>query len=169
MSGTPKRRRPDNPRVPSYWLLKSEPDVYSIDDMAREKRTLWTGVRNHRARNIMRDEMKPGDLAFFYHSNADPSAVVGIVRVAGPSQADPTQFDRKLKEMGYDPKSKKEAPTWWAADVEFVEKLARPVSLADIKADAKLREMALVKIAQLSVQPVAAAEWKRVLAKAGRA
>lgn len=154
--------------MPSYWLLKSEPDVYSIDDMAKEKRTLWTGVRNHRARNIMRDEMKVGDLGFFYASNADPSAVVGIVRVAGPSKPDPTQFDKKLKDMGFDPKSKKESPTWWSADVEFVEKLAKPVSLADIKADAKLKEMALVKISQLSVQPVTAAEWKRVLAKAGK-
>lgn len=155
--------------MPSYWLLKSEPDVYSIDDMAKEKRTLWTGVRNHRARNIMRDEMKPGDLGLFYASNADPSAVVGIVRVAGPPKPDPTQFDRKLKDMGYDPRSKPDAPTWWAADVEFVEKLAKPVSLAEVKADPKLREMALVRIPQLSVQPVTGAEWKRVLAKAGKA
>ncbi|HUR68953.1 MAG TPA: EVE domain-containing protein [Candidatus Thermoplasmatota archaeon] len=150
----------------SYWLAKSEPDVYSVDQLAKEKRTLWTGVRNHRARNIMRDEMKPGDLVFFYHSNADPSAVVGIMRVAGPPKPDPTQFDTKRKDMGYDPKSTRENPTWWAAQLEFVEKLPRPVSLAQIKAEKRLSAMALVKISQLSVQPVTAAEWKVVLALA---
>ena len=150
--------------MPSYWLAKSEPDAYSIDRFAQEKRTLWTGVRNHRARNIMRDEMKVGDLVLFYHSNADPSAVVGIARVAGPSRPDPTQFDKKLADMGYDPRSRKEAPTWWAADLEFVEKLAAPVPLGAIKASPKLKEMALVRIPQLSVQPVTPAEWKAVLA-----
>lgn len=154
--------------MPNHWLAKSEPDVYSIDQFAKEKRTLWTGVRNHRARNIMRDEMKVGDLVFFYHSNADPSAVVGIARVAGPPQPDPTQFDKKLVDMGYDPKSKKESPTWWAADLAYVEKLPRPVALAEIKAEPKLKEMALVKISQLSVQPVTPAEWKVVLALAKR-
>ncbi|MEA3199734.1 MAG: hypothetical protein QOE90_1162 [Thermoplasmata archaeon] len=153
--------------MPAYWLLKSEPDVYSIDDLARDKTTFWNGVRNHRARNILRDEMKEGDLAFFYHSNASPSAIVGVARIVGAAKADPTQFDKKLgEEMGYDPKSKKDAPTWWGRDVAFVEKLAKPVPLADVKASPKLQEMALVRIAQLSVQPVTAAEWKAVLALA---
>lgn len=153
----------------AFWLMKSEPDVYSIDDLARDKRTLWNGVRNHRAKSIMQKEMKVGELAFFYHSNAEPSAIVGIARIASAAQPDPTQFDKKAGEdMGYDPKSKKEAPTWWAVEVEFVEKLAKPVSLADVKANAKLKSMALVTTARLSVQPVRAAEWKVVLAMAGR-
>lgn len=156
------------PRMPaSYWLVKSEPDVYSIDDLARDGRTFWNGVRNHRARNILRDEMKVGDLVFFYHSNADPSAVVGIGRVASAAKPDPTQFDKK-DEDAFDPKSKKEAPTWWGVDVEFVEKLARPVSLQEVKASAKLKEMGLVKLARLSVQPVKPAEWKAVLAMAAK-
>ena len=154
--------------MPSYWLAKSEPDVYSIDRLEKDKRTFWNGVRNHRARNIMRDEMKPGDLVFFYPSNADPSAIVGIARVVGAGKPDPTQFDKKLKEMGYDPKSKPDAPTWWGVELEFVEKLAKPVTLAQVKASAKLKEMALVKISQLSVQPVKPAEWKAVMALAGK-
>lgn len=150
-----------------HWLLKSEPDVYSIDDLARDGTTFWNGVRNHRARNILRDEMKDGDLGFFYASNANPSAVVGICRIVGDARPDPTQFDKKLgEEMGYDPKSKRESPTWWGRDVAFVEKLDKPVSLAAIKAEKKLANMALVKISQLSVQPVTAAEWKAVLALA---
>lgn len=155
--------------MPAYWLAKSEPDVYSIDDLARDKGTFWNGVRNHRARNIMRDEMKKGDLVFFYHSNAKPSAIVGIARVASEAKVDPTQFDKRGgAEMGYDPKSKKDAPTWWGVELEFVEKLATPVTLADIKAEAKLKEMALVRISQLSVQPVTPAEWKLVLKLAGK-
>lgn len=152
---------------PSYWLAKSEPDVYSIDDLARDKRTFWNGVRNHRARNIMRDEMKVGDLVFFYHSNADPSAVVGIARVASEAKPDPTQFDKK-DEDAFDAKSKRESPTWWGVELEFVEKLARPVSLQEVKASPKLKEMGLVKLARLSVQPVKASEWKTVLALAAK-
>lgn len=152
----------------AFWLAKSEPDVYSIDDLQKDKRTFWDGVRNHRARNILRDEMKKGDLVLFYHSNADPSAVVGVARVASEAKPDPTQFDRKLEEMGYDPKSKPDAPTWWGVELEFVEKLAKPVTLAQVKADPKLKEMALVRISQLSVQPVTAAEWKTVMTMAGR-
>jgi len=153
--------------VPSHWLMKSEPDVYSVDDLARDGTTFWNGVRNFRARNILRDEMKEGDLAFFYHSNATPSAIVGVARIAGEAKPDPTQFDKKLgEEMGYDPKSKRESPTWWGRDVAFVEKLAKPVTLAQVKAQKKLANMALVKIAQLSVQPVTPAEWNVVLALA---
>lgn len=154
--------------MPSYWLAKSEPDVYSIDRLEEDKRTFWNGVRNHRARNIMRDEMKKGDLVFFYHSNADPSAIMGIARVASEAKPDPTQFDKKLRDMGYDPKSKPDVPTWWGVELEFVEKLAKPVTLAQVKASPKLKEMALVKISQLSVQPVRPAEWKAVLALAGK-
>ena len=94
--------------MPRYWLMKSEPDVYSIDDLARDKTTFWNGVRNYAARGHLR-AMEKGDLAFFYHSNAEPSAIVGIVKVAKEASPDPTQFDEKAGEdMGYDPKSTKE-------------------------------------------------------------
>lgn len=155
--------------MPGHWLLKSEPDVYSIDQLAEDGTTFWNGVRNHKARNILRDEMNVGDLCFYYHSNANPSAIVGIAKVASEAKPDPTQFDRNTGEdMGYDPKSKKESPTWWGVDVAFVEKLDSPVSLHDVKANPKLAEMGLVRLARLSVQPVTAAEWKEVLRMAGR-
>ena len=146
--------------------MKSEPDVYGIDDLARDKTTFWDGVRNHEARNIMRDRMKVGDLAFFYHSNATPSAVVGIMRIAKKARPDETAFDKK--DDHYDPKSKRDEPTWWAVDVEFVEKLPHPVSLHDIKATPALAEMALLKRSRLSVTPVTAAEWKRILKMSGK-
>jgi predicted RNA-binding protein with PUA-like domain len=115
----------------------------------------------------MRDEMKPGDLAFFYHSNADPSAVVGVMEIASEGKPDPTQFDKKrTEEMGYDPKSTREKPLWFGVDVAFREKLAQPVTLARIKAEPKLRAMKLVKVSRLSVSPVTDAEWKAVLALA---
>lgn len=153
--------------MPKHWLMKSEPDVYSIDDLARDGRTFWDGVRNFEARNLMRDQMRPGDLAFFYHSNADPSAVVGIVRIAGPARPDETAFDPG--DDHYDPKSSRASSQWFAVDVEFVEKLQRPVTLHEIKATPKLAEMALLKRSRLSVAPVTGAQWKRVLAMAQRA
>ena len=147
--------------MPRYWLMKSEPDVYSIDDLARDGGTFWDGVRNFEARNLMRDAMKPGDLAFFYHSNADPSGVAGIMRVAKPARPDETAFDPK--DDHHDPRSSRADPTWWAVDVAFVEKLPRVVSLHEIKAAPKLAGMALLKRSRLSVTPVTAAEWKHVL------
>ena len=152
--------------MPKYWLAKSEPDVYSIDDMARDGRTFWNGVRSYAARNFLR-EMKVGDLVLFYHSNADPSAAVGVVKVVKEATPDPTQFDAKGGEdMGYDPKSKKDDPTWFGVDVEFVEKLARPVTLQELKAEPRLKEMKLLKVSRLSVSPVTSSEWKVVTALA---
>src|SRR5687768_17408714 len=105
----------------NYWLMKSEPEVFSIDDLARAKgrTTAWDGVRNYQARNFLRS-MKAGDLAFYYHSNAEPSAVAGIVEIAREAYPDPTQFDPK--DGHYDPDSHKDAPRWWQVDVRFVEK-----------------------------------------------
>lgn len=152
--------------MPGYWLAKSEPDVFSIDDMAREERTFWNGVRNYAARGHLR-AMRKGDLVLFYHSNADPSAVVGVVRVLKEATPDPTQFDASLGEdMGYDPKSTRDDPRWFGVDVEFVEKLPRPVTLQDVKADPRLKDMKLLKVARLSVSPVTAAEWRVVLSLA---
>ncbi len=151
----------------NYWLMKSEPDVYSIDDLRRDRRTQWDGVRNFKARNYMRDEMKVGDGVLFYHSNADPRAVVGIARVAAPAHADPTQFDPRSDY--HDPAAQPEAPRWFGVDVEFREKLARPVTLEQMRGRADLAGMALLKRGQrLSVQRVTAKEW-RVVCKLGQA
>ena len=103
-----------------HWLIKSEPDVFSIDHLAKVKREPWTGVRNYQARNSMRDDMKPGDLALFYHSNAVPPGVAGIARVVGAPYPDPTQFDPESEY--FDPKATVAAPRWMLVDFEFVAK-----------------------------------------------
>lgn len=153
--------------MPSYWLSKSEPDQYSIDDLRRDKRTFWSGVRNYAARNHLKS-MKKGDLVLFYHSNADPSAVVGVMKVVREATPDETQFV-KGDEMHYDPKSTRESPRWFGVDVELVEKLTSPVPLAAIKKEPALKDMKLVKVPRLSVSPVTEKEWKTLLALADRA
>lgn len=146
--------------------MKSEPDVFSIDDLAAAGRAPWDGVRNYQARNFLRDQMQPGDLVLFYHSNAEPPGVVGVARVAGPARPDPTAFDPKHD--GHDPKSDPSAPRWFLVDVDFVEKLPRAVSLAELREDPALAKMLVVQKGQrLSVQPVTAAEFERVLALGG--
>lgn len=125
-------------------------------------------MRSYAARNHLR-AMRKGDLVLFYHSNAEPSAVAGIVKVVKEATPDPTQFDKEAGEdMGYDPASRQDDPRWFGVDVEFVERLPRPVTLQDIKAEPRLQEMKLLKVARLSVSPVTAAEWKVVLALAKR-
>ncbi len=147
----------------NYWLMKSEADVYSIDDLERDGRTMWDGVRNYQARNNMR-KMREGDLVLYYHSRQTPSAVTGIAKVVRESYPDPTQFDRGNKY--FDEKSDPDDPRWWLVDVEFVEKLDRQVGLPDIKANPDLSEMVLVRNSRLSVQPVEKAEYDAVLAMA---
>ena len=148
----------------NYWLMKSEPDVFSIDDLAREKSTHWDGVRNFKARNNMM-EMKVGDGVFFYHSNADPKAIVGIARVCKESYPDFTQFDKKSKY--YFPRATKEKPYWFMVDIEFVRKM-EPQSLSELREVADLESMALLKKGQrLSVQTVTPEEWNVVCKLAG--
>jgi len=147
-----------------YWLMKSEPDAYSIDDLARDGSTSWEGVRNYKARNNMR-EMKVGDDVLFYHSNAKPPAVVGIARVCKEAYPDPFQFDRKSRY--FDAKSDPDAPRWDLVDVELVARLDRPVTLPDIKADDKLADMELVRYGRLSVQSVRKAEFDHIKKKGG--
>ena len=147
-----------------YWLVKSEPHVYSIDDLRRDKRTAWTGVRNYQARNHMR-AMKKGDLVLFYHSSSDPTGVAGVAMVVKEAYPDPTQFDAKSEY--HDPKSKKDDPRWWLVDVGFAERFAETVLLAAIKADKRLAEMVLVNNSRLSVQPVREKEYERVVEMAG--
>ncbi|MBL8921115.1 MAG: EVE domain-containing protein [Myxococcaceae bacterium] len=145
--------------------MKSEPDVFSIDDLKRAKTTGWEGVRNYQARNFMRDEMKPGDLVLFYHSNAEPSGVAGVAKVAGPPIPDPTQFDKKSEY--YDASSKPVAPTWLMVTVSFVEAFDAVVPLATLKAEKALAGMALLQKGQrLSVQPVSRAHFAKVLSLA---
>ena len=152
-----------------YWLVKSEPEVFSFDDLqsAPKKTTGWDNVRNSTARNFLRDGMKRGDLVFYYHSNAEPSAIVGIAEVVREGYPDPGAFDPSNEY--HDPKSSPDAPTWFMVDIRAVEKLPRPVTLPEIKADPALAQMALVQQGRLSVTPVTAKEWEHVLAMAKRA
>lgn len=142
-----------------YWLMKSEPDVYSIKDLQRDKTTWWEGVRNYQARNFMRDEMQMGDLAFFYHSNAEPSGIVGLMRVVSEkAQPDLSALDKKSPY--YDSKANLEKPIWCCVQLEFVEEFKRPLSLAELKTQKALKNMLVVQKGQrLSVQPVSAEEF----------
>ena len=142
-----------------YWLMKSEPDVYSIDDLARDGSTFWDGVRNYKARNNMR-AMKVGDEVLYYHSNAKPPGVVGIARVCREAYPDPSQFDRKSHY--YDEKSKQDDPRWSLVDVEFVSRLPHQVSLDDVKSEKALADMELIRYGRLSVQSVTKAQFDRV-------
>ncbi|NVB41433.1 EVE domain-containing protein [Pseudenhygromyxa sp. WMMC2535] len=156
-------------RARRYWLMKSEPEVFSIDDLERVSSEGWDGVRNYQARNFMRDEMAVGDLVLFYHSNAKPPGVAGVARVAAEAYPDPTAFDTESKY--YDAKSDPEDPRWWQVDVEFVEKFSELVSLDALREAAEagaLEGMAVVQRGQrLSVQPVDRAHFARVLRMAG--
>jgi predicted RNA-binding protein with PUA-like domain len=115
----------------NYWLIKSEPTCYSIDDFQKDGKTLWTGIRNYQARNFMRDQMQIGDLALFYHSSANPMAVVGIAKVVSKPMPDTTAFD--TKDDHFDPKATKENPIWYAVEFQYVKKLKNPVTLDQIK------------------------------------
>jgi predicted RNA-binding protein with PUA-like domain len=145
-----------------YWLMKSEPDVFSIDDLARDGTTPWEGVRNYQARNHMRS-MSVGDLILFYHSSTTPPGVAGIGRVSREAYPDKTQFDPESEY--FDPKSTKDDPRWSNVDVEMVEMLARLVTLEEIKTDAKLESMLVRRRGmRLSVQPVEKAHFEHVIA-----
>lgn len=148
-----KRRDRLSRSSPSFWLFKSEPSSYSIDQLQEDGVTLWDGVRNYQARNFLKEEVQEGDLILFYHSNSKPSAVVGLARVAGPSKPDPTAFDPSS--IYFDPKSRIEKPSWWVVPVAYMAHATRPLSLAEIKATPALSGMKLAqKGDRLSVQPV---------------
>ncbi|WII71426.1 EVE domain-containing protein [Bdellovibrio sp. 22V] len=136
-----------------YWLMKSEPDVFSIDQLHKDKTTWWEGVRNYQARNFMMKDMQVGDEVLFYHSNAEPPGVAGLARVSKAAAADKTQFDKKSEY--YDEKATKEKPIWFCVEVEFVKKFKNLVSLADLRENDKLADMVVLqKGSRLSVQPV---------------
>lgn len=144
-----------------YWLIKSEPEVYSIDDLEKDKQIFWDGVRNYQARNFMRDEMKKGDMVIFYHSNTEPPGAVGICEVVKEGYPDFTAFDPDDKH--YDPKSNEDNPTWIMVDVKFVKKFKKPVSISEIKENPKLKNMKLVQRGnRLSVMPVTKSEFDEI-------
>jgi predicted RNA-binding protein with PUA-like domain len=153
-------------RPRQYWLVKSEPDSYSIDDLEREQTTSWEGVRNYQARNTLRDAMKAGDRVLFYASNTDPAGVVGIAEVA--REGYPDSFAFQEGHTYYDPKSDPAKPTWFMVDLRFVEKFDAIVPLATLKATPGLESMVVLqKGSRLSVQPVTKAEFE-IVARLGR-
>lgn len=148
-----------------FWLMKSEPSVYSIDDLREDGTTCWDSIRNYQARNNMRS-MSKGDEVLFYHSQSSPPGVAGIARVVREAYPDHTQFDPKHKY--FDPKSEEADPRWWMVDVEFVRAFDEVLPLAEIKEEPALADMVLVRNSRLSVQPVEREEFRRVMAMAGQ-
>ena len=152
----------------AYWLMKSEPDAYSIDHLRSQKRRTdhWDGIRNYQARNFMRDQMKTGDLAFFYHSNCSEPAVVGIMKIVSAAYPDHTAFDPNEKH--FDAKSDPDNPRWLMVDVKFKKKLKMPITLQAIKAEKKLADMRLVQRGnRLSILPGTPSEWRHILKMVG--
>ena len=149
----------------AFWLMKSEPSCYSIDDLKKDKTTPWNGVRNYQARNLMRDEMKVGDRVFFYHSNAGKdTGIAGEAEVSKKAHPDHSQFDKK--DEHYDPDAKQDDPRWWCVDVKFVQKYGRVITLPELKAMKSLAKMkVLQKGNRLSVTPVTAGEYKAISKK----
>ena len=152
--------------MPQHWLLKSEPTSFSIEDLAQSpgQMTCWEGVRNYQARNFLK-AMKVGDRGFFYHSNADPPAIVGTVQVVKAAYPDPYAFDRKS--LYYDPKSTSDSPRWFLVDIKLLKIFSNPLPLEYLRTIKGLERMELLrKGSRLSVQPVRPEEWKCVCALA---
>lgn len=149
-----------------YWLMKSEPDVYSIDQLKKEKKTLWDGVRNYQARNFMRDQMKPGDRVLFYHSNATPPGIAGVAEISKEAVADPSQFDSKCE--SFDPKASPEKPRWFCVTVSYKQKFKKFVSLDELRTKTGLEELLVIKKGQrLSIQPVQKKEFDLICKMGG--
>ncbi len=153
-----------------YWLLKSEPGSFSIDDLAAcpDQTTQWDGVRNYQARNYLRDQMRPGDLGFFYHSNCRQPGIVGIVEIRSAGYPDPTAFDPESPY--FDPKSRIDRPRWFMVDVRLVEKFSRLVTLKQLQQHREVLEgLTLLRRGhRLSVMPVAPDHWRFILSLAGK-
>jgi len=147
-----------------YWLFKSEPSEFSLDDLKKSKNqtTFWDGVRNYQARNFLRDQIKKGDGVLFYQSSTEPLAVVGYCEVIKDGYADHTQFDPKNDH--FDSKAKKDSPTWFMVEIKFVKEFKNPLTLEVIKSNPKLQSMKLIQRGQrLSIQPVTKDEWEKIL------
>ena len=147
----------------NYWLIKSEPEAYSIDDLEADRTEHWDGIRNYQARNFMRDDMKVGDQVFFYHSNCKPPGIVGICEVASKPYPDHTAFD--ANEKYFDPKSDPDNPRWIMVDMKFIRKTRRLISLEEIKQHAdQLEDFPLIRKGnRLSIMPVSEAHWEYLL------
>jgi predicted RNA-binding protein with PUA-like domain len=146
----------------AYWLMKSEPDAYSIEDLERDRVEPWDGIRNYQARNMIRDVMRVGDEAIFYHSSCKIPAAVGAMKIVSDAYPDPTQFDAGSKY--FDAKSDPENPRWLLRDVEFIRKFSRPITLKELKAHPDLEDFQLNKRGnRLSIFPVTQAEWELIL------
>lgn len=143
-----------------YWLLKTEGDVYPIELLEKDKKSPWTGVRNYRARNYMRDEMRIGDLCLFYHASCKVPGVYGLARVVSQPYPDPIQFDKKSEY--FDARSSEENPTWILVDIEFVTKFAYHIDADGMKKEKELQDMLLWKIPRLSIQPVSEKHFKYI-------
>jgi predicted RNA-binding protein with PUA-like domain len=154
--------------MPRYWLLKSEPEVFSIQHLGKapKKTTYWDGIRNYQARNFLRDEIKRGDGILFYHSNANPTGVAGTAVVVKEATPDPSQFDPASEK--YDAGSKADEPRWYGIEIKLEEVFPRVVTLEEIKATPALAKMVLVQRSRLSVQPVTEGEWKTILRMAAK-
>ncbi|MGH7174840.1 MAG: EVE domain-containing protein [Minisyncoccia bacterium] len=144
----------------NYWLMKTEPDEFSIDDLKEVEEEPWSGVRSYQARKYMREEMRLGDMVLFYHSSCPVPGVYGLAKVSHLAEVDKSQFDKKGKY--YEPKATREKPIWYGARVRFVKKFAQPVTLEEMKADKKLKEMFLFKNGRLSVGPVSKADYQHI-------
>lgn len=148
----------------NYWLMKSEPSAFSIDDLQGmpEQTEHWDGVRNYQARNMMRDQMKVGDQVFFYHSNCETPGIVGLMEVVRTGYPDHTAFDPESKY--FDPKSTPEKPRWYMVDIKYIRHTRRVLSLAELKQHEALENMPLVRKGnRLSIMPVSPAEWDYIL------
>lgn len=144
-----------------YWLMKSEPDEYSIDDLARDKRAPWFGVRNYQARNFMRDQMRVGDEVLFYHSSCPEPGVAGLARVASAAYPDATQFD--TKSPYYDPKASTDNPRWVLVDVTFVQQFKHVVTLSQLRHAASLKQLIILRPGnRLSITPVTKREFDAI-------
>lgn len=148
-----------------YWLMKSEPYAFSIDDLEEVGTEPWDGIRNYEARNFMRDEMNVGDGVLFYHSNVRPPCIVGTMKVASEPYPDHTQFDPDSKY--FDEKSSEEEPRWQLVDVEFVQKFDEPVTRDSVKEEPALQDMVLLNRMRLSITPVTKEEWLKIHEMAG--
>ena len=145
----------------NYWLMKSEPSVFSLDDLQNKPNQTycWDGVRNYQARNMMRDEMKIGDLAFFYHSNCKEAGIVGVMKIAKSAYVDDSAFDEKSPY--FDSKSTLEKPRWWRVDVQFVRKFEHTITLHELKKRTELADFQLIQRGnRLSILPVTETQWK---------
>lgn len=145
-----------------YWLMKSEPETYSIDQLKKDKKTLWTGVRNYQARNFMMHSMVPGDQVLFYHSNAAPAGVVGIAKISQVHLPDPTALEPHSKY--FDPKANPDRPIWFCAEVSYVGHLTEMVPLSELRSHPALKEMLLLRKGQrLSILPVLKKEFNAIV------